>query len=173
MDEVGRGTSTFDGLSLAWACAAYLATEVKALTLFATHYFELTHLPEFAKNAANVHLGAVEHEDTIVFLHTVNAGPANKSYGLQVAQLAGIPRSVIFAAKQKLAQLENVDSQVKNTVITDDIDDFGTQLTFADEPQFASHPVITKLQNIDPNNLSPKDALAILFQLKEITELSM
>ena len=91
MDEVGRGTSTFDGLSLAWACAFHLAEKVKAFTLFATHYFELTSLPEKVAGAINVHLGATEYNESIVFLHSIQEGPANKSYGIQVAKLAGIP----------------------------------------------------------------------------------
>ncbi|HEV2613372.1 MAG TPA: DNA mismatch repair protein MutS [Gammaproteobacteria bacterium] len=106
MDEIGRGTSTFDGLSLAWSCAHYLADNIKAFTLFATHYFELTTLPEECEGIVNVHLDAVEHGDHIVFLHAVQEGPASKSYGLQVAQLAGIPISVIEKAKEKLRTLE-------------------------------------------------------------------
>jgi len=106
MDEIGRGTSTFDGLSLAWSCAKYLAESIKAFTLFATHYFELTSLPEECEGIVNVHLDAVEHGDHIVFLHAVQEGPASKSYGLQVAQLAGIPLSVIEKAKEKLRTLE-------------------------------------------------------------------
>ena len=89
MDEIGRGTSTFDGLALAWACADYLARQSKALTLFATHYFELTQLPEQYPNVHNVHLDAVEHGEKIIFMHRVKDGPANQSYGLQVAKLAG------------------------------------------------------------------------------------
>jgi DNA mismatch repair protein MutS len=107
MDEVGRGTSTFDGLSLAWSCAVYLAQHVKAFTLFATHYFELTALPAEFSHIYNIHLDAVEHEDKIVFLHNVQEGPASKSYGLQVAQLAGIPKEVIRQAKRKLDELED------------------------------------------------------------------
>jgi DNA mismatch repair protein MutS len=107
MDEIGRGTSTFDGLSLAWATAEHLATVNCAFTLFATHYFELTELPKEYKNIHNVHLGALEHEDKIVFLHEVREGPANQSYGLQVASLAGVPREVIARAKLHLHALEN------------------------------------------------------------------
>ena len=106
MDEVGRGTSTFDGLALAWACADHLAQKSNALTLFATHYFELTHLPEQYDNIANVHLDAVEHGDDIIFMHNVKPGPANQSYGLQVAKLAGIPAQAIRLARDKLHQLE-------------------------------------------------------------------
>ena len=106
MDEVGRGTSTFDGLSLAWAAAVHLAKEVHALTLFATHYFEMTTLPEQIGSVVNVHLTATEHDDRIIFLHNVEPGPASQSYGLQVAQLAGVPKVVIQQAKDKLHLLE-------------------------------------------------------------------
>ena len=106
MDEVGRGTSTFDGLSLAWACAAFIATKIRAFTLFATHYFELTSLATEAPGVANVHVEAVEHGDKLVFLHSVKEGPANQSYGLQVAALAGIPKSVTAQARRYLTELE-------------------------------------------------------------------
>ena len=115
MDEIGRGTSTFDGLSLAWACGLHLAQEVKAFTLFATHYFELTALPETADNTVNVHLDATEHNDNIVFLHSIQEGPASQSYGLQVAKLAGVPRDVIDLAKQQLQQLEAKNHLAQNT----------------------------------------------------------
>lgn len=107
MDEIGRGTSTYDGLSLAWSCACFLAREINAYTLFATHYFELTQLADTEDGVVNVHLDAVEHEDNIRFMHRVETGAASKSYGLQVAQLAGVPRPVIQAAKAKLHELEN------------------------------------------------------------------
>ena len=107
MDEIGRGTSTFDGLALAWAAATRLASELKAFTLFATHYFELTRLPDELATVRNAHLTASEHGDGIVFLHRVQEGPASRSYGLQVAQLAGVPASVIRAARTRLAQLES------------------------------------------------------------------
>ena len=106
MDEIGRGTSTYDGLALAWACARQLATAVKALTLFATHYFELTRLPDELPHVANVHLDAVEHGERIVFMHAVQDGPADRSYGLQVAALAGVPAAVIRQARAYLQQLE-------------------------------------------------------------------
>lgn len=97
MDEIGRGTSTYDGLSLAWACAENLANKIKALTLFATHYFELTQLPEKMEGVANVHLDALEHGDTIAFMHSVQDGAASKSYGLAVAALAGVPKRLLSA----------------------------------------------------------------------------
>lgn len=108
MDEIGRGTSTYDGLSLAWACAENLANKIKALTLFATHYFELTQLPEKMEGVANVHLDALEHGDTIAFMHSVQDGAASKSYGLAVAALAGVPKEVIKRARQKLRELESI-----------------------------------------------------------------
>src|ERR671928_96030 len=106
MDEIGRGTSTYDGLALAWAIARHLVEKSRCFTLFATHYFELTALAAEFRQIANVHLDAVEHKDRIVFLHAVEDGPANRSYGLQVAQLAGVPGNVIRAARRRLAELE-------------------------------------------------------------------
>jgi DNA mismatch repair protein MutS len=106
MDEIGRGTSTYDGLSLAWAVARHIARVNRSFTLFATHYFELTHLPQEIEGIANVHLDATEHRDGIVFLHAVKDGPASRSYGLAVAQLAGVPRETIAAAREYLAALE-------------------------------------------------------------------
>src|SRR5262249_49147384 len=106
MDEIGRGTSTFDGLSLAWACARHNATSIRAFTLFATHYFELTTLAQETEGCANVHLDATEHADQLVFLHAVKQGPASRSYGLQVAALAGVPREVIKQARVYLETLE-------------------------------------------------------------------
>jgi DNA mismatch repair protein MutS len=161
MDEVGRGTSTFDGLSLAWASAAYLAEQIKAFTLFATHYFELTALPEQIKNTVNVHLDAVEHDDSIVFLHKVQEGSANQSYGIQVAQLAGVPHQVISAAKNKLMQLE------KDPGSTDWIqDDLVAAPTQQDLFVASPHPVLEKLAEINPDSLSPKEALEALYSLK-------
>ncbi len=111
MDEIGRGTSTFDGLALAWSCAHFLVEEIRALCLFSTHYFELTHLADLLPSVVNVHLSAIETEQKIVFLHRVEPGPANQSYGLQVAQLAGIPRWVIEHAREKLRSLEAKDAK--------------------------------------------------------------
>jgi DNA mismatch repair protein MutS len=161
MDEIGRGTSTFDGLSLAWSCAAYLAQHLRAFTLFATHYFELTHLPQEISNIINIHLDAVEHQDKIVFLHNVQEGPASQSYGLQVAQLAGIPKNVIEKAKLKLRELENQDVQLHHTSQAD---------LFFEENKNQSNQSFIKLinfiENIQPDQLSPKEALEILYQLK-------
>ena len=161
MDEIGRGTSTFDGLSLAWACAEHLAREVCAYTLFATHYFELTSLPDTVEGVANVHLDAVEHGDGIVFLHAVKDGPANQSYGLQVAALAGIPRKVIDAARQRLAQLEGQSPRPRAPA-------FPQADLFAASP--AEHAVVTALSGLDPDRLSPRQALDALYKLKELTQ---
>lgn len=164
MDEVGRGTSTFDGLSLAWSAAEYLA-EIKAFTLFATHYFELTTLPETLLNVANVHLKAAEYNDTIVFLHHVLPGPASQSYGLAVAKLAGVPTVVIDRAKEHLAKLEmlavdtNIASQTmfkvqkENTIAPIQADLFST----------STHPVIEELAAVNLNELTPFNALELLY----------
>ncbi|MEM9253896.1 MAG: DNA mismatch repair protein MutS [Pseudomonadota bacterium] len=159
MDEVGRGTSTFDGLSLAWAAAVQLAQSVRAFTLFATHYFELTSLPEQCLTMANVHLGATEHEDHVVFLHNIQEGPANRSYGLQVAKLAGIPASVLTAASDKLAELERPGTT------SDDVAHFPAP---AQEDLFgsATHPVVSLLEDIDIDDLTPRQALEMLYTLK-------
>ena len=158
MDEIGRGTSTFDGLSLAWACAQHLHSNNCALTTFATHYFELTTLAEDLDGACNVHIDAVEHGDEIVFLHSVKPGPANQSYGLQVAQLAGIPRSVITTAKKRLQLLEQ--KAVNTTSIQ-------TELELTSEPEY-THPLIEKIKEINPDELTPKQALELLYKLKEL-----
>lgn len=155
MDEIGRGTSTFDGLSLAYACAEFLAREVKAFTLFATHYFELTALAEELSSVKNIHFDATEQHEKIIFLHKVLSGPANKSYGIQVAQLAGVPYPVIQLAKRKLRELETQNPAPQQMNL------------FAPEPE--THPVVEKLQQIDPNQLSPREALEILFELKNLT----
>jgi DNA mismatch repair protein MutS len=158
MDEIGRGTSTFDGLSLAWACADHLAKETKAFTLFATHYFELTTLADEQKTIHNVHLDAVEHGDKIIFLHTVKDGPANQSYGLQVASLAGVPRSVIDKAKAKLRHLEDHAYTEQQTATgVNQLDLFSSK---------ECHPVVTLLEDIKPDDLSPRQALELLYKLK-------
>jgi DNA mismatch repair protein MutS len=156
MDEIGRGTSTFDGLSLAWACADHLAKETKAFTLFATHYFELTTLADEQKTIHNVHLDAMEHGDKIIFLHAVKDGPANQSYGLQVASLAGVPRSVIDKAKTKLRQDHAYSDQQTATGVN--------QLDLFSSKDY--HPVVTLLEDIKPDDLSPRQALELLYRLK-------
>ena len=162
MDEIGRGTSTFDGLSLAWACAENLAKKIQAFTLFATHYFELTQLPESVSHIQNVHLDAIEHDDTIIFMHKVNEGPANQSYGLQVAQLAGVPKNVIQAARKKLHLLENqsVKNQMKSDTSHQQGDLFASQ---------QDHPLVDAFAEIDPDELTPKQALEALYRLAELT----
>ena len=166
MDEIGRGTSTFDGLSLAWACAHYLAESVCAFTLFATHYFELTQLPEECNTVKNVHLNATEHNDRIVFLHAVQEGPANQSYGLQVAQLAGVPRQVIKQAKQKLALLEKNEPSTSLTAkpIRKKIRSPQPDLFAAPE----THPAIDILDKTNVDNLTPRQALELIYTLKDL-----
>ena len=154
MDEIGRGTSTFDGLSLAWACAYHLSNVNKSYTLFATHYFEITALPDEIRGINNIHIDAVEHGEKIVFLHSVKPGPANQSYGLQVAQLAGVPIEVIKLAKNKLIELEN--QSISNH------HESGQFEMFSNRP----HPVIEQLQDLNVDNLSPKEALDLLYSLK-------
>ncbi|MBO0236154.1 DNA mismatch repair protein MutS [Vibrio parahaemolyticus] len=162
MDEIGRGTSTYDGLSLAWASAEWLATQIGAMTLFATHYFELTELPNLLPNLANVHLDAVEHGDSIAFMHTVQEGAASKSYGLAVAGLAGVPKTVIKNARTKLSQLEQLgqasDSPRPSTV------DVANQLSLIPEPS----EIEQALSNIDPDDLTPRQALEELYRLKKM-----
>ncbi|RDV24354.1 DNA mismatch repair protein MutS [Alteromonas aestuariivivens] len=165
MDEIGRGTSTYDGLSLAWACACYLASQTQAYTLFATHYFELTQLPQLQEGVTNVHLDAVEHEDTIRFMHTVESGAASKSYGLQVAQLAGVPKPVIQAARKKLAELESIKGNAAN--FTDTISATAqTELVFNDVPG----PLQSAMDKINPDELSPREALDLIYTLKRLSQ---
>jgi DNA mismatch repair protein MutS len=163
MDEIGRGTSTFDGLSLAWACAEHLARHNRAFTLFATHYFELTGLPAEQAAAANVHIDAIEHGDSIVFLHAVKEGPANQSYGLQVASLAGVPRPVIERARERLVGLEERSADASAA---------GPQLGLfpAEPPPPQPHPLEAALAEIDPDALSPREALDRLYELKRRAE---
>jgi DNA mismatch repair protein MutS len=162
MDEVGRGTSTFDGLSLAWACAFHLAEKVKAFTLFATHYFELTALPEKVAGTVNVHLDATEYNDSIVFLHAVQDGPASQSYGIQVAKLAGIPADVIALARQELALLEAGSSGV----ISPETQAQPSQTELFLPPV---NPELQKrLESLSPDELSPKQALDLVYELKKL-----
>lgn len=160
MDEIGRGTSTFDGLSLAFATAGYLATKLRAFTLFATHYFELTTLADDLPAICNVHLDAAEHGEQIVFLHALKEGPANRSYGLQVAQLAGVPASVISQAKVKLDELEA--QRHDKTPIPQ-----STQNELFPTPR---HPVLTALDALNPDDLTPKHALDILYTLIKLKD---
>ena len=155
MDEIGRGTSTFDGLSLAWACAHHLAVNNRSYTLFATHYFELTALPDEMPGIANVHIDAVEHDDKIVFLHNVKPGPANQSYGLQVAQLAGVPASTINMARKKLVELEQHSVEQHQ--------DSGQLEMFSSR----AHPVLDRLNELSLENVTPLQALELLYQLQQ------
>jgi DNA mismatch repair protein MutS len=163
MDEIGRGTSTFDGLSLAWACAAHIATRIRCFTLFATHYFELTSLAAETPGVANAHVEAIEHGEKLVFLHSVKEGPANRSYGLQVAALAGIPKPVTAAARRYLGELERErDARRTHTNPQAELPLFAAPAPAADAPALAA------LRAVDPNALSPRDALDLLFKLKEL-----
>lgn len=157
MDEIGRGTSTFDGLSLAWACAEYLAKNTQAFTLFATHYFELITLAEDIANIHNVHFDATEYHQKIVFMHAVQPGPANRSYGIQVAELAGVPQAVIHRAKEKLQQLEQQKGELPTA-------------SSPATPSLPTHPVLEQLKKIKPDQLSPREALEYLYQLKASLE---
>ncbi len=163
MDEIGRGTSTYDGLSLAWASAEWLATNIGAMTLFATHYFELTELPNQLPDLANVHLDAVEHGDSIAFMHAVQEGAASKSYGLAVAGLAGVPKAVVKNARTKLKQLEQLGHDTASSNAPK-IADVANQLSLIPEPS----EVELALANIDPDDLTPRQALEELYRLKKL-----
>ncbi|WP_280552805.1 DNA mismatch repair protein MutS [Halomonas sp. 25-S5] len=168
MDEIGRGTSTFDGLSLAWASAEHL-TRTRAFTLFATHYFEMTALAEQAEGVANVHLTAAEHRDGIVFMHRVEDGPASQSYGLQVAQLAGVPQGVIARAREKLASLEQqeIDQGSRLPAATTSEGERPAAPRQADLFASTPHPLVEQLGSLDPDALSPRQALELLYRWKE------
>ncbi len=182
LDEIGRGTSTYDGLALAWACAQHLAEQSRALTLFATHYFELTSLPMRCPNVGNVHLSAKEHRGDIVFLYQVQSGAASQSYGIQVAKLAGVPKTVLDIARTKLRGFEqqavlgdtaatgqsdlfvaNVSSDAQPLVTEDTL----TAPNYTDE---RAEEVIEELGKIDVNDLTPRQALDILDRLQQLAE---
>jgi DNA mismatch repair protein MutS len=170
MDEVGRGTSTFDGLALAWAIARQLIEHSRSMTLFATHYFELTQLPQSHPSAANVHLSALEHKDRIVFLHAVQPGPASQSYGLQVAQLAGVPPAVIRAARKHLATLE-----AQSVSGNGQFDLFASPPVAIDTPEPTAPDcdalaLRAALEAIEPDTLSPRAALEQLYRLKQLIQ---
>jgi DNA mismatch repair protein MutS len=167
MDEIGRGTSTFDGLSLAWAAAHHMGEKAKAFTLFATHYFELTALAEELQHCDNVHLDATEHAGRLVFLHSVKAGPANQSYGLQVASLAGVPNDVIRRAKVYLKTLES--QQAMHADSPQGQLDLSTQASFDDQTDRPNgDPLHDALDDLDPDAMSPREALAALYKLKDL-----
>jgi len=159
MDEIGRGTSTFDGLSLAWAAAHYMGSSANAFTLFATHYFELTSLAQELPACSNVHLDATEHKGQLVFLHAVKPGPANQSYGLQVASLAGIPKEVIRRAKSYLKTLESQQATQANSP--------QAQLALVIEDPDSSDELRDALDDLDPDTMSPREALAAIYKLKD------
>jgi DNA mismatch repair protein MutS len=170
MDEVGRGTSTFDGLSLAWACAGFIARKIRAFTLFATHYFELTSLAGEAPGVANVHVEAIEHGERLVFLHSVKEGPANQSYGLQVAALAGIPKTVTAQARRYLTELERERDALRSKASPQ------TELPLFESPSAAPPPpppseataVLEALRAIEPDAVTPRQALELLFMLRQL-----
>jgi DNA mismatch repair protein MutS len=162
MDEVGRGTSTFDGLALAWAIARHLLDRNRSLTLFATHYFEMTRLALEYREAANVHLDAVEHKDSIVFLHSVEEGPASQSYGLQVAALAGVPKPVVRQARKYLQMLEEA------SLTRGDQPDLFVAARPEPEPAPAPDALRDALDAVSPDDLSPREALELLYRLKRL-----
>jgi DNA mismatch repair protein MutS len=177
MDEVGRGTSTFDGLSLAWACAAFIARQIRAFTLFATHYFELTSLAGETPGVVNVHVEAVEHGDTLVFLHSVKEGPANQSYGLQVAALAGIPKSVTAEARRYLTELERERDALRDSLSPQSqLPLFAAASPGASRSSAApltsgaapSSAALHALRAVDPDSLSPREALDLVFRLQQM-----
>ena len=181
MDEVGRGTSTFDGLSLAWATAEHLAKNIRCYTLFATHYFELTQLADDLEHAVNVHLTATEHDDSIVFLHNVHDGPASQSYGLQVAKLAGVPQDVIRNAKTQLAHLEGLEAGSNPSPAPASVNEpkpaapSATKTASVDAvyqgDMFAmAEPSVVEqaLEKLDLDGITPRDALNQLYELKEL-----
>jgi len=162
MDEIGRGTSTLDGLALAWAIARHLVEKNRSLALFATHYFEMTRLAGDSRQVTNVHLDAVEHKDRIVFLHNVEEGPASRSYGLEVAGLAGVPGSVIRSARKRLAELEEhgLAAGPQSDLFTK-----GAKAT-REEPAGEERAVLDRLRDLDPDALTPKEALELLYRLR-------
>ena len=155
LDEIGRGTSTYDGLALAWACLEHIHLQIGALTLFATHYFELTRLPEQHSGMVNLHVSATEHGDSVVFLHAIEEGPANRSYGIHVAQLAGLPLAVVARARAHLGQLESATPVAHAKPATT-------------EPKPATDPAHALLDALDIDRISPRDALDVLYQLKSL-----
>ena len=162
VDEIGRGTSTFDGLSLAYACATELANALKSYSLFATHYFEITELAQQIETIRNVHLDAVEHGHDIVFMYKLKEGPANQSYGIQVAKLAGVPNAVLELANDKLEELEATAAQPQSPQMA-------LELTAkkAKKQQDKNAELMQRIREIDPDTLSPREALELLYGLIE------
>jgi DNA mismatch repair protein MutS len=168
MDEIGRGTSTFDGLSLAWAVARDLATRVRAYTLFATHYFELTALAQEIEGCANVHLDATEHGEQLIFLHAVKDGPANRSFGLAVAQLAGVPRAVVARAREYLQELEAARDgsrhvSPRRNAAQAELPLFAAAIAPPLPP--APSAIEQRLAAINPDELSPRQAMELIYEL--------
>jgi DNA mismatch repair protein MutS len=165
VDEIGRGTSTYDGLALAWAIAHRLAERNRCLALFATHYFELTALASEMEGCANVHFDAAEHRNGIVFLHAVEEGPASRSYGLQVAQLAGVPPDTVRQARNYLARLEQHAARDDGQ---GDLFSGGlpAEVAATTDPQAAA--VLDRLRALDPDALSPREALDALYALQRL-----
>ena len=165
MDEVGRGTSTFDGLALAWAIARHLLEKNRCHALFATHYFELTRLAVDYREAANIHLDAVEHKDTIVFLHAVEEGPASQSYGLQVAALAGVPKPVVRNARKYLQMLEDASLRQGGQ---EDLFAGNAPAAAGEEAASTADPLRDTLGQLNPDELTPREALDFLYRLKKL-----
>jgi DNA mismatch repair protein MutS len=163
MDEVGRGTSTYDGLSLAWSCANHIARNLRAFTLFATHYFELTSLASELESCVNVHLDATEHGEKLIFLHTVKEGPANQSYGLQVAALAGVPPKVITAARRYLQELERRSAQTHAPRPQQ-------ELALELPKEYEEHAAVAALKAIDPDTMTPREALEAVYKLRKMLD---
>ncbi len=161
MDEIGRGTSTYDGLSLAWACAVHIGNSVRAFTLFATHYFELTALANDLDACANVHLDATEHGEKLIFLHAVKEGPANQSHGLQVAALAGVPPKVIASAKKYLAKLERRSAEAHA---------LRPQQELPFDVPIEEHAALVELRALNPDAMTPREALDALYKLRKLAE---
>jgi DNA mismatch repair protein MutS len=159
LDEIGRGTSTYDGLALAWAVAEHLAIKTNALTLFATHYFELTSLPAQLPNVGNVHMSATEHQGDIIFLYSVDPGPASQSYGIQVAKLAGVPRSVLQKAREKLAGFE----QGNTDPLQPDLFRLATPVSGKTQEE---ELVLEQLEQLNADELSPKQALTLIYEIQ-------
>jgi DNA mismatch repair protein MutS len=173
LDEIGRGTATFDGLSIAWAVAEYLATNLRARpkTLFATHYHELTDLAGALPGIVNYHVTAREWRDDIVFLHKIEPGRSDRSYGIQVARLAGLPSVVIARAKEILAALERDElARSGRPSLSDTPHESQMQLGLFHQPSASEDAVIRRLRELDPNNLTPLEALALLAELKKEAE---
>jgi len=167
LDEIGRGTSTYDGLALAWACLEHVHDNIKALTLFATHYFELTRLPDQHPGMINLHVSATEHGDSVIFLHAIEAGPANRSYGIHVAQLAGLPRAVVARARAHLGQLESLAPVAKTDPASATRPAPGQAIVIEKPATDAAHALLDAL---DIDRISPREALDVLYQLKSLRQ---